>query len=134
MKKNTPLPTETQQPNPFREAGEQLARMEKEGLLPQTFDLQAACADREFALLIEQYSTEAAVRIYDAEQRAALAEQNAKEKLQSQMQRRNALPKPQRGDSGISATPDYMSMSSEAFRNLESNLKKAAHRGSRVKI
>lgn len=136
MKKNNELPTPTveEAPNPFSQAGEELALMESEGLLPETFDIRAACADKEFASLVQQFPVEAAVRIYDAEQRAARAEQDAKEKVQTELKKRGSLPRPQRGDSGISATPNYMAMSSDSFRNLESAMRAASRNGSRIKI
>ncbi|MDO4544322.1 MAG: hypothetical protein Q4C01_07190 [Clostridia bacterium] len=120
--------------NPFAEAGERLSQMEAEGALPEGFELRAACQDREFALLVQEFPVEAAVRIYAAEKRAEEAERNAVERVRSQLKSRDALPKSQRGGGSIAATPDYMSMSSEAFRSLEKNLKSAARRGAKPKI
>lgn len=135
MKKNTKLPAmEAETKNPFSKAGEQLAQMEADGLLPEGFDLEAACADREFAVLVQQFPIEAAVRIYDAEQRLKDADKNAVEKVQSDLRRRGSLPKPQRGNGAIAASPNYMAMSSEAFRAFENNLKAAARNGGKIKI
>lgn len=118
----------------FLELTKALAAMEAAGELPENFDLRAACADREFAELLLEFPTEAAVRIYAAEQRAAAAEENAKSSVMKKLQQRSALPKMSRAGGAVSAQPDYMSMSSEEFRKLEQQLKQAARMGHAVRI
>ncbi len=76
----------------------------------------------------------AAVRIYAAERRAEEAENNAKARMSERIKARNALPKSQRTAQPVSASPDYMSMSKEAFRALEQQYKSAAHNGRRMHI
>lgn len=123
------LDNQPAQENPFSQIGAELAQLEREGTLPEGFDLQAACQDRNFAELVSEYPAKAAIRIYAAEKRAEEAEKNAMEKLAQQLKVRNSLPRSQKGGGNVSSAPDYMSMSSEAFRSLENNLKSAARRG-----
>jgi len=118
----------------FLELTQTLAEMEAEGELPEDFDLQSACQDREFVELLLEYPIEAAVRIYSAEQRMLAAEQNAKNSVARKMQQRAGLPKMSRAGGTVSAQPDYMSMSSEEFRKLEQQLKQAARAGRNVRI
>ena len=120
--------------NPFLEAANTLAEMERNNTLPEGFVLSEAVQDRAFAALLTELPTEAAVRVYAAERRAEQAEQNAREKMQEALRVRNALPKSTRADRAVAAAPDYLSMSDEAFRALEQQYKKAAHSGKRVHI
>ncbi|MBQ6234952.1 MAG: hypothetical protein IJK54_03475, partial [Clostridia bacterium] len=108
--------------------------MEREGALPEGFDLAAAVKDRAFAELLREFEPKAAVRIYAAERRAEEAEQNAKAHLGEKMQAQRALPKSQRTDRAVSATPNYMAMSGESFRALEQQYRNAARNGRRVHI
>ena len=50
------------------------------------------------------------------------------------MQAQRALPKSQRTDRAVSATPNYMAMSGESFRALEQQYRNAARNGRRVHI
>ena len=121
-----------QEENPFVEAANALVEMEREGMLPEGFDLEAAVKDRAFAQLLQEFEPKAAVRIYAAERRADEAEQNAKARMSEKLQAQRALPKSQRTDRAVSATPNYMSMSKEAFRMLEQQYRDAARNGKRV--
>lgn len=120
--------------NPFTEAANTLAEMERNDALPEGFDLSEAVQDRAFAALLTELPPAAAVRVYAAERRAENAEQHAREELEEAIRVRNALPKPTRADRAVAATPDYMSMSDEAFRALERQYRSAAHSGKRVHI
>ena len=120
--------------NPFVEAANELAEMERNEELPEGFSLSEAVQDRAFAVLLTELPPKAAVRVYAAEQRAETAEQTAREKLQDAIRVRNALPKSTRADRAVAATPDYMSMSDAAFRALEQQYRNAAHSGKRVHI
>ena len=118
--------------NPYRAMGEEIAQLEAEGKLPEGFDLESAVQDRVFAELLQEFEPKAAVRIYAAERRAEDAEQNAKARMSEQLKTRSALPKSQRTDRAITASPDYMHMSREAFHALEQQYKNAAHNGKRI--
>ena len=125
---------DVQQENPFREAALALVEMEREGELPEGFDLESAVKDRAFAQLLNEFEPKAAVRVYAAERRADEAEEQAKVRMSEKLMAQKALPKSQRTDRGVSATPDYMSMSKEAFRTLEQQYRNAARSGRRVQI
>ena len=124
----------TEEENPFLEAAQALAEMEENDELPEGFDLEDAVQDYAFAKLLSEFEPQAAVRIYAAERRADEAEQNARAEMSETVRARGALPRPQRADRAIGASPDYMAMSDEAFRALEQQYKKAAHSGKRVQI
>lgn len=127
-------PVENETENPFIDAANELAEMENNGELPEDFSLAEAVKDGAFAALLQEFEPRAAVRIYAAEQRAAHAEEAVKTRMSEQARSRSALPKSQRGDRAAAASPDYMSMSREAFSALEQQYKNAAHNGKRVHI
>ena len=136
-RKETPAaktPAETEAENPFIEAANALVEMERNGELPEGFDLQAAVQDRAFAELLQEFEPKAAVRIYVAEKRADEAENSVKTRMSEQARSRSQLPKSQRTDRAAAPTPDYMSMSKEAFSALEKQYRTAAHNGKRVQI
>ena len=136
-KKETPAvnePAETEAENPFIEAANTLVEMERNGELPEGFDLEAAVQDRAFAELLQEFEPKAAVRIYAAEKRADEAENSVKTRMSEQARSRSQLPKSQRTDRAAAPTPDYMSMSREAFSALEKQYRNAAHNGKRVQI
>ena len=108
--------------------------MEQNGELPEGFDLQAAVQDRAFAELLQEFEPKAAVRIYAAEKRADEAENSVKTRMSEQARSRSQLPKSQRTDRAAAPTPDYMSMSREAFSALEKQYRNAARSGKRVQI
>lgn len=125
---------EAPEENPFAEIAAALVELEHAGELPEGFDLGEATQDRAFAELLQEFEPRAAVRIYAAERRADEAESNAKARISEKIQARSALPKSQRTAQAVSPTPDYMSMSKEAFHALEQQYKSAAHNGRRVHI
>ena len=127
-------PAEAEAENPFIEAANTLVEMEQNGELPDDFDLSEAVHDRAFAELLQEFEPKAAVRIYVAEKRADEAENNVKTRMSEQARSRGALPKSQRTDRAVSAAPDYMSMSREAFSALEKQYRNAAHNGKRIHI
>ena len=136
-KKQTPAvtePAENEAENPFIEAANALVEMERNGELPEGFDLSAAVKDRAFAEHLNEFEPKAAVRIYTAEKRADEAENNVKTRMSEQARSLKALPKSQRTDRAVAASPDYMSMSREAFSTLEKQYKNAAQNGKRVHI
>lgn len=136
-KKETPAvtePAETEAENPFIEAANTLVEMERNGELPEGFELSEAVQDRAFAELLQEFEPKAAVRIYAAEKRAEDAENNVRTRMSEQARSRKALPKSQRTDRAVAAAPDYMSMSREAFSTLEKQYRNAAQNGKRVHI
>ena len=120
--------------NPYRAMGEEIAKLEAEGKLPEGFDLMEAVHDSAFAQLLNEFEPKAAVRIYAAEKRADEAENSVKTRMSEQARSRSALPKSQRTDRAAAPTPDYMSMTKEAFSALEKQYRNAAQNGKRVQI
>lgn len=136
-KKEAPVanePTETEAENPFIEAANTLVELERNGELPEGFELETAVHDRAFAELLGEFEPKAAVRIYVAEKRAEEAEDSVKTRMSEKARSRSALPKSQRTDRAIAPTPDYMAMSKEAFAALEKQYRNAAQSGKRVHI
>lgn len=127
-------PQDAANPEAFDALVGELMRLVQSGTLPEGFDLQAACADASFVRLTQELPMEAAIRVYAAEQRAEQAEARAKERLAGEMQRRAALPQAVRGTGGAPVARDYSAMSSEEFRALEQQYRRAAQRGIKVKL
>lgn len=113
---------------------DEIVRLYREGKLPEGFDAERAFADPALAALIlsEGIPVEYAVRIYIAEKKAAEAEQSAKQRVTDEVRQRGALPRPQRAGVAVQPGLDYRNMSSEEFRNLEQQYKRAAKNGRRV--
>lgn len=113
---------------------DEIVRLYREGKLPEGFDAERAFADPALAALIlgEEIPVEYAVRIYIAEKKAAEAEQNARQRVTDEVRQRGALPRPQRAGVAVQPGLDYRNMSSEEFRNLEQQYKRAAKNGRRV--
>ena len=109
--------------NPYRAMGEEIARLEAEGKLPQGFDLEAACGDDRFIELLHELEPYGAIRVYAAERAAEAARTTAREELQREVMDRQKLPQPIRGNRILSAQEDYAAMSPEAFRALENRLR-----------
>ena len=97
-------------------------------------DGEAEFQDTAFAKLLLELPPMAAVRVYAAEQRAGQAEENAKNNASETLRRRSGLPRIERAGGAVRAEPDYMSMSSEEFRKLEQQLKRASRAGRQVRI
>lgn len=106
----------------------------REGKLPEGFDAERAFADPALAALIlsEGIPVEYAVRIYIAEKKAAEAEQSARQRVTDEVRQRGALTRPQRAGVAVQSGLDYRGMSSEEFRQLEQQYKRAAKNGRRV--
>ena len=112
--------------NPYRAVGEEIARLEAEGKLPQGFDLEAACNDDRFIELLHELEPYGAIRVYAAEQAARTAREKAREELAQEAMNRRKLPQPTRANRLLSAEEDYTAMSPEAFRALENRLRNHA--------
>ena len=112
--------------NPYRAMGEEIARLEAEGKLPEGFDLEAACNDDKFIELLHELEPYGAIRVYAAEQAAETAREAAREELRREAMDRKKLPQPIRGNRLLSAEEDYTAMSPEAFRALENRLRNHA--------
>jgi hypothetical protein len=113
---------------------EELTALISEGKLPENFDLTTACQDPAFVELINEFPAEAAVRIYDAEKRADEAEQNAMQRVNTQMRARGGLPRSQRGGAMSAPAPDYGNMDEDAFKDLLFNVKKTARSGGKARL
>ena len=120
--------------NPFAEVGVKLVQLQREGRIPQDFDLEEACQDRAFAELVLEMDAEAAIRVYAAEKKAENAMQEALDLVQKRLTTRNALPKQGKAAGAISAMPDYNAMSGESFRALENQLRAASRNGKKMRI
>lgn len=129
---NEPVPAAEE--NPFAEAANALVALMNDGELPEDFDLEAACADPAFAALVNEFEPKAAVRIYAAEAKAESAYEDAMRAVTEKLNARNALPKSTRPTRAVAPTPDYMSLSPEAFHALEAQLKQAARSGKRITL
>ena len=109
--------------NPYRAMGEEIARLEAEGKLPQGFDLEAACDDDRFIELLHELEPYGAIRVYAAERAAEAAKEAAREELSREAMNRKKLPQPTRPNRMLTAEEDYSAMSPEAFRALENRLR-----------
>ena len=109
--------------NPYRAMGEEIARLEAKGKLPQGFDLEAACNDDRFIELLHELEPYGAIRVYAAEQAAQTAREAARAELRQEAMDRRKLPQPTRPNRLLSAEEDYAAMSPEAFRALENRLR-----------
>ena len=112
--------------NPYRAVGEEIARLEAEGKLPQGFDLEAACNDDRFIELLQELEPYGAIRVYAAERAAETAREAAREELDREALDRRRLPRSTRPNRLLSAEEDYAAMSPEAFRALENRLRNHA--------
>ena len=112
--------------NPYRAMGEEIARLEAEGKLPEGFDLETACNDEKFLTLLQELEPYGAIRVYAAEQAAENAKAAAREELSRAVMDRKKLPQPTRGNRLLSPEEDYATMSPEAFRALENRLRNHA--------
>ena len=112
--------------NPYRAMGEEIARLEAAGKLPEGFDLEAACNDEQFVELLQELEPYGAIRVYAAEQAAENARAAAREELSREAMDRKKLPQPTRSNRLLSAEEDYAAMSPEAFRALENRLRNRA--------
>lgn len=112
--------------NPFRAMGEEIARLEAEGKLPEGFDLEAACNDEKFLELLHELEPYGAIRVYAAERAAENAKASAREELRREAMDRRKLPQPTRGNRLLSPQEDYAAMSPQAFRALENRLRNHA--------
>ena len=112
--------------NPYRAIGEEIARLEAEGKLPEDFDLEAACSDDRFVALLHELEPYGAIRVYAAERAAENARAAAREELSREAMDRKKLPQSTRGNRLLSPEEDYAAMSPEAFRALENRLRNHA--------
>ena len=112
--------------NPYRAMGEEIARLEAEGKLPEGFDLEAACNDEKFLELLHELEPYGAIRVYAAERAAENAKASAREELRREAMDRRKLPQPTRGNRLLSPQEDYAAMSPQAFRALENRLRNHA--------
>lgn len=117
---------ETAKKNPFFTAVNALFTLQQAGRLPKDFDLEAACKDNAFAKLLSEFPPEAAVRIYDAEQRAQGATARAKQEAEQTLYRRNALPHTVKGGAATAPTANFRTMTSKEFAALERRFQQEA--------
>lgn len=122
------------QDDEFAAVVNELCGLMKSGEMPEGFDLQTACADSAFAELMQRYGAEAAVRVYDAEQRAKRAEESAMQRVSERVQQRKGLPRSASGGAFASARPDYAGMDSATFKRMALEMKRNAQRGKKVPL
>lgn len=88
---------------------------------PEGFELRDAIKDAAFLELLQQYPPQAAVRVYQAERRAAQAPQDVAEKLRA----RKSLPQSERAQKAVSPTVDYGTMSDSDFLEMKAKIAKS---------
>ena len=89
--------------------------------MPEGFDLAAASKDSAFADLLAEYPTEAAVRIYHAEQRAqsaASAADAAPQQLADKLRARAEVPQSSRS-SLVPGPPNFKTMTSKEYKQYQ---------------
>jgi len=123
-----------QQDPEFDALVDELAGLIGEGKLPEGFDLRSAVSDPALVALMQQYGAAAGIRIYAAEKKAEAAEQSAMQRASAEVQKRAMLPRSSRGGNATAGSPNYRSMSSEAFRELLQQMKKTARDGGRTRL
>ena len=112
----------------------ELAELIEQDKLPEGFDLNKAAGDAALVELMHEYGAAARVRIYAAEQRAEEAEDSAMRRVSEQVRARGALPKISRGGGAAPGATNYRGMSSEAFRDLLTQMKKTARDGGKTRL
>ncbi len=125
---------DAQQDPEFDALVDELAGLIGEGKLPGGFDLKNAVSDPALVALMQQYGAAAGIRIYAAEKKAEAAEQSAMQRASAEVQKRAMLPRSSRGGNATAGSPNYRSMSSEAFRELLQQMKKTARDGGRTRL
>jgi hypothetical protein len=112
----------------------ELYALMQSGEAPEGFDLESACQDEQFVMLLDEFGVPAAARIWAAETRAEEAEKNAMTRVNQQVQTRKGLPRPLSGGGFASPKPDYANMDEATFRKLSQELKRSARDGKRVQL
>ncbi|MBQ9950324.1 MAG: hypothetical protein IJO93_06360 [Clostridia bacterium] len=100
----------------------QLVELEKKNALTGT--AEEYVRDREFVKLLEEYPVHAAVRIYDAEKKAASEYERGREDAVSEIYKRKSMPRAMRTAQPAEAETDFSKMSSEEFARLKNQLAK----------
>lgn len=118
----------------FDDIRDEIVRLIREGKLPADFDLESACKDEAFAELLAELPPEAAVRVYEAERRAAEAEESAMQRMTTQVRSRNALPKSTRGGAMSAPAVNYRDMDSASFNKMLADIKKTTRNGGKVRL
>ena len=118
----------------FDDIRDEIVQLIRAGKLSTDFDLQSACLDDAFAALLAELPMDAAIRVYEAEKRAAQAEQNAMQRVSTQVKSRNALPRSTRGGAMSAPTLNYRDMDSATFRKLLGEIKKTTRNGGKVRL
>lgn len=112
----------------------EMAELIEQNKLPEGFDLNKAAGNAELVELMREYGAAAGIRIYAAEERAKEAEDNAMRRVSEQVRARSALPKSTRGGGAAPSATNYRGMSSEAFSDLLSQMKKTARDGGKTRL
>ena len=128
-----PAPKAEKDPE-FEAMVDEISALMREGKLPEDFDMEEAVDDPALFQLMHAYGANAGIRIYAAEQRAQDAEDNAMERMSARVRERSQLPKSTRGGSAAPAATNYHGMSSESFRQLMQQMKKAARDGGKTRL
>ena len=113
------------------EIAAQMAEAIRSNEIPEGFDVQHP--DNDFFESASQFGVKAALRIWKAEHAGQLKAQD----IANELQRRQKAPKPMSPSSANPATPappNYAEMSSEQFRKIEEQIKRAAMNGKRVRL
>lgn len=99
-----------------------ISTMQAKGELPEEFSIQSAVSDPDFASLLVQFPTNAAVLLYHEKQMRLQAEKRAateKQAVAEQIIARGALPKPIKQQQPVVPAVDIASMTDEEFLEAE---------------
>ena len=109
-----------------REIEEDLKSIE----MPEGFNFREAVKDERFAemLLKEGWPTEAAIRVYHAENMA----KNAPAEMAERLKARAAIPQPMKPQQPVAPKLDFNAMSDEEFERFEERYKRELARGNKV--
>lgn len=98
----------------------QMLELDKQGLLSRS--IEDYIASEAFLRLLSEFPVKAAVRIFDAEEKAAHAQEHGKQLVIDDIYRRKALPKSIKNTQSAVPEDDYGKMTSEEFNRIKERL------------
>lgn len=93
-----------------------------------SYSLEEYLNNEEFLVLLQEFEVKAAVRIFDAEEKAKAALETGKSQAIEDLKKRRSIPKPIRSSQPATAEPDFSRMSSEEFSKYKKQLQKTSKR------
>lgn len=98
----------------------QMTELQKQGLL--THSIEEYIKSEKFLLLLKEFPVKAAVRIFDAEEKAKAALEQGRQGAIDDILKRKAIPKSMKAAQSAVAQDDYSKMSSDEFRKIKEKL------------